>query len=85
MACRELGFYDVLDHRFSSFDEANGTIWLRELQCNGDEKSLILCKHEKWKTDSCRYHSNDVGVRCKSECKQQLWPEIRHRLWCILA
>ena len=65
MACRELGFYNVLDHSFSSFDEATGTIWLRDLRCNGDEKSLVLCKHGKWKKDSCLNHSNDVGVKCE--------------------
>ena len=65
VTCRELGFYDVLDRSFRMFNDATGRIWLRNLQCDGDEKSLVLCKHEKWKKNSCLDHSNDVGVKCE--------------------
>ncbi|CAC5410844.1 HMCN [Mytilus coruscus] len=41
----------------------NGTIWLDDVACNGQENRLDSCNHNGWSLHNC-VHGEDVGVRC---------------------
>lgn len=40
-----------------------GTIWLDDVACNGQENRLDYCNHNGWSVHNCG-HNKDVGVRC---------------------
>ena len=49
------------------FGQGKGQIWLSDICCHGDEKSLLQCPHGKISgTQDCG-HSDDVGVVCQEE------------------
>ena len=62
--CRELGFKQAerATHR-AAYGKGNGQIWLTELQCSGDERSLTECDHGSWGENKCD-HGEDAGVVC---------------------
>ena len=64
VVCRELGFYDVDHSRHSQFHPADTEkIWLTGIECTGNEKSVVFCKHSNWKVPTCG-HYDDVAVTC---------------------
>jgi len=40
-----------------------GPIWLDNVRCSGNERSLAECPHSGWGTHSC-HHSDDVSIMC---------------------
>ena len=67
MVCRQLGFVGV-NHIFkgAKFGEGKGKIWLMDLNCGGNESSLINCgkAKENLGVTDCT-HGQDASVRCK--------------------
>ena len=61
VACRELGFHDVLYQSRWESPLADGKISLRNVKCRGDEKSLVFCN---WKNTGCD-HYWDRYIKCK--------------------
>ena len=61
VACRELGFYNVVKENRWSRAEAKGKIWLKNVECRGDEKSLVFCSY---KNSGCS-HYWDRYVKCE--------------------
>ncbi|XP_066433432.1 macrophage receptor MARCO-like [Eleutherodactylus coqui] len=59
--CRMLGYSRVV----SVFTASAGTgkIWLDDVQCTGDEQSILLCPKSAWGTHNCN-HNEDAGVEC---------------------
>ena len=47
----------------ASFGEGSGIIWLDDLQCLGNEDSLLYCSNSGIAQHNCR-HSEDAGVVC---------------------
>ena len=44
-------------------DHGNGRIWLDNLRCTGNERSLADCPHNGWGNHNCRPYDN-AGVEC---------------------
>ncbi len=77
VVCRELGFeravlYTAAAGGFSpsgtAFGPGSGPIHLDDLDCNGDESSLLDCKSNGIGQHNCG-HFEDVGVICSSPGK----------------
>ena len=47
----------------ASFGEGTGRIWLDNVQCTGNERTLINCTASSNGVNSCT-HAQDAGVRC---------------------
>ena len=47
----------------NQFGPGNGTIWLDNVHCVGNEMSIIDCHHNGWGTHNCE-HDQDVSVTC---------------------
>jgi len=56
--CRESGVYIG-----KAYGGGTGPIWLDDLQCTGNETSLINCTHRGWGVHNCS-HDEDVSILC---------------------
>ena len=64
VACRELGFVFAVRALYGwQVPDGNGRIWLDNMYCTGNERSLADCSHPGWGIHNCR-HSDDAGVEC---------------------
>ena len=64
VVCRQLGFERaVAANRSAAFGRGEGTIWMDNVRCTGDETSLAECDHNGWGESNCD-HSDDAGVMC---------------------
>lgn len=67
VACRMLGFQSAFSAtREAFFGQGNGTIWLDDVLCFGNESTLLECSHSGLHVHNCR-HSEDAGVVCSSK------------------
>lgn len=48
------------------FGEGTGPIWLDNLNCEGQENSILECEHNPWGDNNCR-HSEDIAINCGAE------------------
>ena len=48
------------------FNEVNGSIYLDEVNCTGEENQLLECRHNGIGDHDCS-HYQDAGVRCTGE------------------
>uniref|UniRef100_A0A3Q1JMT3 SRCR domain-containing protein n=1 Tax=Anabas testudineus TaxID=64144 RepID=A0A3Q1JMT3_ANATE len=67
VVCRELNCGAALDATQSAtFGSGTGQIWLDDVDCSGNERSLTECQHSGFGNNNCR-HSEDAGVICSGE------------------
>ena len=67
MACRQLGYpVAIRKSTGAEFGRGTGQIWLDNIECTGDEKTLVECSHRGWGVNSCD-HSKDAGIVCNSK------------------
>ncbi|EDV19642.1 uncharacterized protein TRIADDRAFT_61895 [Trichoplax adhaerens] len=67
-ACKQLGFASSTSvDKESFFGSGSGPIWLSNVICSTNAKSLIQCYHDTWGNSNGCTHKDDVGIRCKSD------------------
>ena len=69
VVCRMLNYSAaVYAVRYAYFGAGNSSypIWLDNVKCRGDEKSIAACRHNGWNTHDCQ-HSEDAGVVCLND------------------
>ncbi|OXB69486.1 UNVERIFIED_CONTAM: hypothetical protein H355_011114, partial [Colinus virginianus] len=66
VVCQELGCGEAqgLDGARPRFGAGAGRIWLDDVRCRGQEKSLKDCVHRAWGYHDCT-HREDIGVVCQ--------------------
>ena len=68
VACKQLGYYGYINYYINTYYGAgSGSIWLDNLNCQGNENSLFSCPANAIGIHSCSHHE-DVGVRCYCKC-----------------
>uniref|UniRef100_A0A3B5QX75 Immunoglobulin superfamily member 1 n=1 Tax=Xiphophorus maculatus TaxID=8083 RepID=A0A3B5QX75_XIPMA len=64
VVCKQLGCGPPFTvHASAYFGEGTGKIWLDDVGCSGNEKSLSECYHRGFGTHNCE-HVEDAGVTC---------------------
>ena len=65
VVCKQLGFGDIATpvQRYSPSASATVPIWLDNVECSGEERKLIDCRHNGVGSHSCD-HNNDAAVIC---------------------
>ncbi|NWY58025.1 DMBT1 protein, partial [Chionis minor] len=64
VVCQQLGCGAALDApRAAFFGEGTGPIWLDDVQCQGNETSLLGCPASPWGVTNCQ-HREDAAVVC---------------------
>ena len=62
--CRQLGYPKAQLFGTIMYGAGSGSIWLDDLNCQGDEKFVVNCTHNGWGINNCG-HTEDVSVVCE--------------------
>ena len=63
--CRQLGFKaGTLFEYDSTAQPGNGTLWLKDLDCAGNESSITFCSRGSWNMTSGCSHQQDASLIC---------------------
>ena len=66
VVCRMLGYTGAWTAGCcTEYPGGTGPVWLSDLSCSGEEKSLTECGHSGWGKNNCD-HGKDVEVICHS-------------------
>lgn len=77
VVCREMDCGTPLYVKPAAFyGQGEGNVWLDDMECVGNETSLIDCHHIEFGESNCG-HSEDAGVQCSSKCPASLQPVQR--------
>ena len=64
VVCRELGYPGaIVAPRYARFGAGSGQIWLDDVKCQGNELSIVYCRHNGWGIHNCGHHK-DASVVC---------------------
>ena len=78
VVCRSLNLptTDTRSFGYARFGRGVGRIWLDNVACNGNEPSLVQCRHNGWGVENCG-HYEDASVVCgnpRREYSYCNWP-----------
>lgn len=69
--CRSLGYPGAKDRTLifgqsNNFGPGNGTVWLSNVRCQGNESFITECPFSGWgiSSQACNSHRYDAGVSC---------------------
>ena len=66
VVCRELNYSTATSApKNSLFGHGNGPIWLDEVECLGNETSIMNCHFKGWGKSNCD-HREDASVNCSA-------------------
>ena len=67
VVCRQLGYPSAIKvPQYARFGQGSGKIWLDNVECQGNESSIVNCQHNPWGVHNCGHHY-DVSVTCSSK------------------
>ena len=69
VVCKELGFLNGTATRQTQFDAITDPVWLRQVNCSGNESKLSHCMHNGAGNIGNCSHAQDVGVKCNAHGK----------------
>ena len=79
VVCRELGYPNAVSAPHSArFGQGSGPIWLDNVFCSGNERSIVDCAHNGWGVENCG-HGEDASVICSSEYHPDTDLRITHK------
>ena len=68
VVCRQLGYSSAVSApRRALFGQGSGKIWLDDVECEGDESSIVNCRHRPWGVHNYCGHYADASVICSSK------------------
>ena len=71
VVCRQLGYSSAVSAPHSArFGQGSGKIWLDNVQCQGNESSIVNCRHLPWGVHNCG-HNEDASVICSSNLSKR--------------
>ena len=62
VVCRQLGYPGAV--RIASYGSASCQIWLDDVQCTGNETSIVQCSHNGFNIYDCNFNTDQVGIEC---------------------
>ena len=72
VVCCGLGYADASSAPHAAyFGQGSGKIWLDNVNCLGNERSIKRCSHNGWSVHNCGHHE-DASVICSSRNNYQL-------------
>ena len=71
VACRQLGYYDVIKTTTRNFyTSTKDLIWMDDVKCSGKEERLEECEFPGWEKENCNARSEIAGVVCLSKSER---------------
>ena len=65
VTCKQLGYVRgaIRFYGGAVYGPGNGTIWLTNVKCSGNEINIAQCSHSYWGESNCD-HDKDVSIVC---------------------
>ena len=75
VVCRQLGYPGavrvipsyITESYFTTESYYTHQIWLDDVQCTGNETSILQCSHNGFNVYDCNFNTHQVGIECISE------------------